>query len=240
MAELIDGSIGMGYGVSLTSFLLLIGFGTAMASAVVHVSEIFTTFVSGISHFRIGNFDKKIFTYLVISGVAGGSIGAYIAVKFKDVALVKPFVSAILLLMGLLIIVRYIKKRDFLIQEYKTPKIRHLIPLGIVASFLDAVGGGGWGPISTPTLIVNNLHPKKVIGSVNFAEFFVTLSISITFFLAMPKIELGHIIPLIIGGLMSAPIAAMLTKRLPHKILGILVGFLIVILSLRTILVEIF
>lgn len=239
MAQLIDGSIGMGYGSSLTSFLLLTGVGTAMATAVVHISEIFTTFVSGVSHFRIGNFDKKIFTYLAIPGVIGGAVGAYIAVAFQNISSIKIFVATILLLMGLLIIVRYTKKRDFLSQEYKTPKIRHIVPLGIVASFLDAIGGGGWGAISAPTLIVNNVHPKKAIGSSSFAEFFVTLSISITFFVAMPQIELGLVIPLVIGGLISAPIAAALTKRLPHKALGILVGSLIIIFSLWTILKSI-
>ena len=236
VAELIDGGIGMGYGVSLTSFLLSIGIGTAMASAIVHISEIFTAFFSGISHFKVGNFDKKIFTYLVIPGTIGGAIGAYTAVKFQDASLIKPFVSGILLLLGLLIIIKYIRKRDILEQEYKTPRIRHLLPIGFAASFVDAIGGGGWGPISTPTLVINNTDPKKAIGSVNFAEFFVTLSIALTFFLTMPKIELGFIAPIIIGGIIAAPIAAMITKRLPHKTVAIIVGCLIIILSLRTIL----
>lgn len=236
IAELIDGGIGMGYGVSLTTFLLSLGIGTAMASAAVHVSEIFTTLTSGVSHFRIGNFDKRIFTYLVIPGVVGGATGAYTAVRFQDVSWIKPFVSGILLLMGLLIIIKYVQKRDALEQEYKIPRRRHLVPLGLVASFIDAIGGGGWGPISTPALIVTDAHPKKAIGSVNFAEFFVTLSISLTFFLTMPRIELGLVIPMVIGGILSAPIAAMATKRLPHKAVGILVGCVIMVLSLRTIL----
>lgn len=236
IAQLIDGGLGMGYGVSLTSLLLSIGVGTAIASAAVHISEIFTTLVSGVSHFKIGNFDKKIFTYLVISGVIGGAIGAYTAVKFQNASLIRPFVSGILLLMGLLIIIKYVKKREILEQEYKIPRRRHLIPLGLVASFIDAIGGGGWGPISTPALIVNNTHPKRAIGSVNFSEFFVTLSISLTFFLTIPKIEWGIIAPMIIGGVVAAPIGAMITKKLPHRVLGIVVGCLIIFLSLRTIL----
>lgn len=236
IAQLIDGGIGMGYGVSLTSLLLSIGFGTAMASAAVHITEIFTTLVSGASHFKLGNFDKKIFTCLAISGVIGGAIGAYTAVKVQDVSLIRPLISGILLLMGLLIIIKYVKKRDILEQEYKIPRRRHLVPLGLVASFIDAIGGGGWGPISTPALIVNDTHPKKAIGSVNAAEFLVTLSISLTFFLTIPKIEWSIIAPMIIGGIIAAPIAAMITKKLSHRALGIAVGCLIIFLSIRTIL----
>lgn len=236
IAQLIDGGIGMGYGVSLTSLLLSIGFGTAMASAAVHMSEIFTTLFSGVSHFKFGNFDKKIFTYLAVSGVIGGAVGAYTAVKFQDISLIKPFVSGILLLMGLLVIIKYVKKSDALEQEYNIPHRRHLVPLGLVASFIDAVGGGGWGPISTPTLVMNNTHPKKAIGSVNAAEFLVTLSISLTFFLTMPKMEWDIIVSMVIGGIIAAPIAAMITKKLPHRALGIAVGCLIIFLSIRTIL----
>ncbi|MBI4357261.1 MAG: sulfite exporter TauE/SafE family protein [Gammaproteobacteria bacterium] len=236
IAELIDGTIGMGYGVSLTTFLLSFGMGTAMASAVVHISEIFTTFVSGVSHFKIGNFDKKIFICLVIPGVIGGAAGAYSAVKFQNASLIKPFISSILLLLGLLIIIKYIKKREFLEQEYQTPRKSHLIPLGLIASFIDAIGGGGWGPISTPALIINNTNPKKAIGSVNFAEFFVTLSISLTFFLAMPKIEWDLLIFMIAGGIIAAPIAAIAMNKLPHRALGIIVGCLVVFLSIKTIL----
>lgn len=236
IAELIDGAIGMGYGVSLTTFLLSIGIGTAMASASVHISEIFTSLVSGISHFKIGNFDKKTFTYLAISGVIGGVSGGYTAVIFQNVSLVRPGVSGILLLMGLLIIKKYFNKRDIVEQKYDIPRGRHLILLGLIASFIDAIGGGGWGPISTTALVVNNTHPKKTIGSVNFAEFFVTLSISLTFFLTLPRIEWGIVLPMIIGGVIAAPIAALITRILPHKTLGITVGFLIMFLSLRTIL----
>lgn len=234
VAELIDGGIGMGYGVSLTSFLLSMGIGTAVASAAVHMSEIFTTLASGISHFRFGNFDRKTFVYLAIPGIVGGAIGAYISVKVQNISVIKPFVSGILLILGLFIIIKYMKKMEII--EYSIPRIRKLVPLGFFAAFIDAIGGGGWGPISTPTLIATNTHPKKTIGSVNFAEFFVTLSISITFFLALGNIEWGMVFPMIAGGLVAAPLAAFLTKKLPHKVVGISVGFLIIILSLRTIL----
>jgi len=236
LAELVDGGLGMGFGVSLTTLLLSSGVGTAIASASVHFTEIATTLFSGVSHFKFGNVDKRIFVTLAISGVIGGSIGAFFAVKLQDITIIRPIISSIMLLMGLLIIVKYIRKRDILQQEYATPHKKHLIPLGLFASFVDAIGGGGWGPISTPVLVVNNAHPTKAIGSVNFAEFFVTLSISVTFFLTLPEIRWEIIIPMTIGGIITAPVAALITKSLPHKVLGIFVGMLIIFLSLRTIL----
>ncbi len=234
IAELIDGGLGMGYGVSLTTFLLSIGLGTAVASAAVHISEIFTTLTSGISHFKLGNFDKKIFSYLGIPGVIGGVAGAIAAVKFQNFSLIKPFVSGVLLVMGGLIIVKYLRRKQA--AEYEIPSKRKLIPLGFAAAFIDAIGGGGWGPITTPTLIATNHNPKKTIGSVNFAEFFITLAISITFFIMLPEIEWAFVIPMIIGGVIAAPIAAAITKKLPHKAVGIVVGCLIILLSIRTIL----
>lgn len=237
IAELIDGSLGMGYGVSLTTFLLSVGFGTAVASAAVHMSEIFTTLAAGISHFKLGNVNKKIFVYLTISGMIGGAIGAYTATKLQDISLITPFVSGILLMLGLLIIIKYTRKKSNV--KYLDPKRRKIVPLGFFAAFIDAIGGGGWGPIATPALITMNTHPKKAIGSVNFAEFFVTLAISITFFMILPKIEWNIVIPMAIGGVIAAPIAAMITKKLPHRALGIAVGCLIIFLSIRTILKSI-
>ena len=238
IAELIDGGIAMGYGVSLTTLLLSIGIGTAVASASVHMAEVFTTLFSGLSHFKLGNFDKKIFAFLAIPGVIGGVLGAYGAVKFQDASSIRPIISGILLVLGTLIVVKFIEKKEMLEHEYERPRIRHLAPLGFVAAFVDALGGGGWGPITTPTLIMNNAHPKQVIGSVNFAEFFVTLAISITFFLALPKIDLAIVVPMIIGGLIAAPIAARITKKLPHRTVGIMVGVLIMLLSLRTLIMA--
>lgn len=236
IAQLIDGDIGMGYGVSLTSLLLTIGFGSAMASALVHLSEIFTSFVSGVSHFYFGNFDKKIFLFLVIPGVIGGVAGVFGAVIFQDAIFIKPIISTILLALGILIIIKFISKKDFLVEEYKSPKVRHLIPLGFIAAFVDAIGGGGWGPISTPVLVIKNADPKKVIGSVNFAEFFVTLAISVSFLVALPKIDWKIVGVLVAGGIIAAPLAAFITKKMPQKMLGVAVGILIVFLSLRTIL----
>ena len=234
IATMIDGGIGMGYGTSLSTLLISIGVGTALASASVHIAEVFTTLFSGISHFKMGNFDQKIFAFLAIPGVFGGSLGAWSAVHFEDATFMRPVISGILLLLGIFIIVKFTRKHELLDKEYERPRIRHLMPLGFVASFIDAVGGGGWGPVTTSTLILRNAHPQQVIGSVNFAEFFVTFAISVTFFLSLPTIDLAIVIPMVVGGLVAAPLGAWLTKKLSHRTLAILVGCLIIFLSLRT------
>ncbi len=238
IATLIDGGIGMGYGVSLTTLLLSIGIGTAVASAAVHISEVVTALVSGVSHFLLGNFDQKVFTFLAIPGVFGGALGAYSAVHLADATFVRPLIACVLLALGVLIITKFVRKRDFLDGEYERPRVRHLMPLGFIASFVDAIGGGGWGPITTPTLIARNANPKEVIGSVNLAEFFIAFSISVTFLLTLPKIDLAIVLPMIVAGIIAAPIGALITKRLPVRTIGIVVGIVIIILSLRTILLA--
>lgn len=235
IATLVDGGIGMGYGVSLTTLLLSIGVGTAVASAAVHISEVVTALVSGVSHFLLGNFDQKIFTFLAIPGVFGGSLGAYTAVHFADATFVKPAIASLLFVLGVLIIVKFVRKKELLEEEYERPRVRHLMPLGFVASFIDAIGGGGWGPITTPTLVMRNAHPQKVIGSVNLAEFFIAFSISLTFFMTLPKIDLAIVLPMIVAGVISAPLGALITKKLPIRTIGIIVGVVIMLISLRTI-----
>jgi uncharacterized protein len=234
VATLIDGGIGMGYGVSLTTLLLSIGIGTAVASASVHIAEVVTALVSGVSHFLLGNFDQKIFTFLAIPGIVGGSLGAWSAVHLQDIAITRPVIAAILLAMGVLIIVKFVRKRELLDAEYDRPRVRHLMPLGFVAAFIDAIGGGGWGPITTPTLVLRNANPQHVIGSVNLAEFFIAFSIAFTFLLTLPSLDLAIVIPMIIAGILAAPLGALITKRLPVRTLGIIVGIIISLLSLRT------
>jgi len=236
VATTIDGGIGMGYGTSLTTLLLSIGVGTAVASASVHIAEVFTALASGLSHFKMGNFDQKIFAFLAIPGVFGGVLGAWSAVQFENEPFIRPAIGFILLVLGILIIVKFMRKKEILDAEYDRPRVRHLMPLGFVAAFIDAIGGGGWGPIATPTLVLRNAHPQQVVGSVNFAEFFVAFAISVTFFFSLPPVELTIIIPMVVGGLLAAPLGAWLTKRIPHKTVGILVGGLIILLSMRTIL----
>ncbi|MDD5290998.1 MAG: sulfite exporter TauE/SafE family protein [Patescibacteria group bacterium] len=232
IAQMIDGTLGMAYGVSANTLLLTFGLSPMVASACVHTSEIFTTLASGISHFKFGNVDKKLFFSLLIPGVIGGASGAYILTEFPGDR-IKPFVSAYLLLMGIRIIWKAFRKAKS--QEVK--KIR-AVPLGLVGGFFDAIGGGGWGPIVTTTLVANGNHPRFVIGSVNAAEFFVTVAESITFFVTIGSLLTQYwqvIVGLLVGGVLAAPLAAYACKRISPKKLMVVVGILIVLLSLRTI-----
>lgn len=232
VAQMIDGALGMAYGVSSNTFLLSVGVPPAAASASVHMAEVIITGVSGAFHWRLGNIDWTLVKRLVIPGVIGGVIGAYLLTAIPG-EFIKPFVSAYLVVMGTVIIIKAIRR----ITEQKAQ--RHLGFLGLVGGFFDAVGGGGWGPIVTTTLVARGKEPRYAIGSVNFSEFFVTLFESITFVLTLQfasywKIILG----LLIGGVIAAPLAALVAKRVPARVLMLLVGTLIVLLSLRTILLA--
>lgn len=232
IAQMIDGALGMAYGVSSNTFLLSIGVPPAIASASVHSAEVFTTAVSGLSHFSLGNVDRKLFLKLVIPGVLGGILGAYVLTLDKEGNIIKPFVSAYLLIMGCLILWRAAQK----VHEFKQP--RFLIPLGAVGGFFDAIGGGGWGPIVTTTVIAQGHNPRLSIGSVNAAEFFVTFAEAATFVITIPALISQHwriILGLFLGGALAAPLAAYACKKLPTRLLMVLVGILIIILSVRTI-----
>ena len=230
-AQIIDGSLGMAYGVSSNTFLLSLGIPPAAASASVHMAEVVTTGVSGISHWRLGNIDKNLIKRLLIPGMVGGVIGAYLLTAIPG-DVIKPYVSAYLLIMGIIILVKAMQKN----QEHKEVT-SHLSILGLIGGFFDAVGGGGWGPIVTTTLVARGKHPRFAIGSVNFSEFFVTLAESITFVLTLSFGKYWLIIlGLLIGGAIAAPMAAFMAKKLPTKALMILVGVLIIVLSLRTLL----
>jgi uncharacterized membrane protein YfcA len=229
MAQMIDGALGMAYGVTTTTFFLSLGIPPAIASACVHTSEIFTTAVSGLSHFKFGNIDRRVFVKLLIPGIIGGALGAYILTELPGEK-IEPFVALYLLVMGLIILLRVWKK----IQKTETKT--KLIPLGLVGGFFDAIGGGGWGPIVTTTLVARGNTPRFVIGSVNSAEFFVTISESMTFIVTIGTLLVQHwekIVGLMIGGVLAAPLAAYVCKRIPTRTLMILVGLLIVGLSMR-------
>lgn len=228
-AQMIDGAIGMAYGVTSSSVLLSVGIPPATTSACVHAAETFTTFVSGVSHWKFGNVDRKLLLRLAVPGAIGGAIGAYLLTNL-DGEMVKPFISGYLLLMGVYIVWCAVRRRT---SEGAEPS--RVAPLGFIGGLLDSLGGGGWGPIVTTTLIGQGATPRYAIGTVNLAEFFVTLTISATF-VATIGLELWPIIAgLIIGGVIAAPFAAYATKMLPDKVLMILVGCVVVILSLRTI-----
>ncbi|MGX5390000.1 sulfite exporter TauE/SafE family protein [Bacillus thuringiensis] len=241
LAQLIDGSLGMAYGVSTSTLLLTFGIAPAMASASVHLSEIVTTAVSGVSHIKFGNVDKKALFRLIIPGAIGGFIGAcFLSSLPGDV--VKPFISLFLMLLGLYILARFL----FMSKENKQKKFLELsrkqaIPLGLIAGFADATGGGGWGPITTPILMLKKgVEARKVIGTVDTSEFVIAVATTIGFLISLgwEAVNWYWVIALMIGGIFAAPIAAWLVQKLPNYILGVVVGGFIVIINAYNVLSE--
>jgi uncharacterized membrane protein YfcA len=227
IAQMIDGTLGMAYGVSATSLLLTRGIAPAVASATVHAAEVFTTGISGASHHYFGNVDRRLFWRLVIPGVIGAVIGAYILSQIPGERF-KPVIAVYLLGMGVLIVVRVFKTVPPLSVT------THLTPLGFFGAFIDAVGGGGWGPVVASTLIARGNHARLTVGSVNAAEFFVTLAASVTFIVTMGLSHWPIILGLAIGGAVAAPLGAWACKRIPHRPFMLLVGLLVIGLSIRT------
>lgn len=227
-AQLVDGALGMGYGATATSFLLAYGIPPAISSTGVHVAEMFTTGASAISHHRFGNINKKLVRHLLIPGVLGSIAGAYLLSDVIDGDAIKPFIAVYMIVLAIIIIRKALQNN---IIKKKTKK------LGILASFggfMDAVGGGGWGPIVTSTLLGRGRHPRYTIGSVNAAEFAVSFASGITFMLFGGINGWQVIIGLIAGGVIAAPIAAILVNKIKRKPMMIAVGILIIILSIRT------
>jgi uncharacterized membrane protein YfcA len=233
LAQIIDGSLGMAYGVSSTTFLLSTGVSPAAASASVHTAEVFTTLVSGLSHLRLGNVDKSVFKKLLIPGVIGGVLGAYTLSTLPGNT-IKPFISFYLMLMGIRILWKALKKTP------AAHNLAHLFPLALLGGLFDAIGGGGWGPIVTTTLVARGNNPRLTIGSVNLAEFFVTLAEVFTFLLTIKLTEYGTVIlGLVIGGGLAAPMAAYVCRKVPARGLMTIVGCLIIGLSIRTVVLAI-
>jgi uncharacterized membrane protein YfcA len=225
LAQMIDGALGMAYGVTSTTFLMASGVSPAMASASVHLAEVFTTGVSGIAHARLGNVNKRLFLRLLVPGIAGAVTGAYILTSI-DGKTIKPFIAAYLLLMGLYIISKVYRKFTVMRGEPK-----HVAKLALFGGFLDAVGGGGWGPVVTTTLVGTGHDPRTTIGSVNFAEFFLTFASAIAFATLVGFGPWVIVAGLVAGGLFSAPLAAYACSRLKVKTLLLLVGTLITLVS---------
>ncbi len=209
VAQMIDGTLGMAYGVSSTSFLISTGITPAVASASVHASEIFTTGISGLSHWHFKNLNKKLFIQLAIPGIVGSALGAYVLSSF-DGDILKPYITVYLLLMGGRILYKALKKKSM--KKSLKPYSNSI--LGIVGGFVDASGGGGWGPVVTTTLIGTGENPKKTIGTVNTAEFLVTLASSSVFTMLIGLSHWNIIIGLIIGGIFAAPLAAFLCHKI--------------------------
>lgn len=225
LAQAVDGALGMAYGVTSSTFLLSAGASPAMASASVHIAEIFTTGVSGVAHARYGNVDRKLFLRLLVPGIIGAVLGA-VVVTHVDARLMKPVISAYLLIMGLTILSkawRAIRRRK------DAPK--HVGKLALFGGFVDAAGGGGWGPVMTTSLVGAGHDPRTTIGSVNFAEFFLALAGAASFTMMAGSGVWLLVLGLVIGGLFAAPFAAMVTRRLRVRTLLILVGTLITCVS---------
>ena len=232
VAQMIDGALGMAYGVSSNTFLLSLGIPPAAASASVHMAEVVTTGVSGFSHWKLGNVDWKLVHRLLIPGVIGGVAGAYVLTSI-DGDIIKPYIAVYLLIMGGVIIYKALTiKLRHKPDQYHGPRISLL---GLFGGFCDAIGGGGWGPVVTSTLVASGKNPRMTIGSVNFSEFFVTLGQSIVFVVTLSFWKYWQIIlGLLLGGAIAAPIAAKVAQKLPMKALMIFVGALIMVLSIRT------
>ena len=236
-AEFIDGSLGMGYGVTSSSFIITLGVAPAIVSASVHTAEIFTTFFAGMSHWKFGNIRKDIAVPLIVPGVIGGILGATLLSNIPAY-ITKPVIALFLAFIGLIIFIRFVMRKNIIVAD-KPISRTGLSTLGFIAAFCDACAGGGWGPIATPTLIMSNKsQPRKVVGSVDASEFFVTIAETITFMLLLgpENFHWNWVLALIIGGGIAAPVAAYTCKRITMRLLGILVGLILLITNLRTLL----
>jgi uncharacterized membrane protein YfcA len=237
-AQLVDGSLGMAYGVTSTTLLLAIGTNPAAASATVHLAEIGTTLVSGAAHWRFGNVDWKVVAKIGIPGAVGAFAGAtFLSNLSTETA--APVMSLILLALGLYILTRFTISGLPKTNLGKPLRKRFLTPLGLVAGFVDSTGGGGWGPVGTPAILASGrLEPRKTIGSIDTSEFLVAIAASIGFFVGIgsEQIDFAWVGALLAGGVVAAPIAAWLVRHVPPRVLGSAVGGVIILTNVRTLL----
>ncbi|XQA69205.1 sulfite exporter TauE/SafE family protein [Xanthomonas sacchari] len=224
-AQLVDGALGMAFGLVSSSVLLSLGLPPAVVSASVHSAEVFTTGASGLSHLALGNVDKRLFLRLALPGMVGGVAGAYVLTQLPG-ELIRPFVYLYLLALAVLILLRAAGR------ALPRREVRRVPLLGFVAGLLDASGGGGWGPVATSTLLAHGGQARTTIGTVNAAEFLVTLSISLTFLLTMGVQHLDIVLGLLVGGMLAAPLAALLVKHVRERWVLVAVGLLVLGISL--------
>ena len=238
LAQLVDGSLGMAYGVTSSSLLLATGIAPAAASAAVHLSEVGTTLASGAAHWRFGNIDWRVVSIMAIPGGVFAFIGATFLVSL-DGDTAKPWVALLLLSLGVYVVYRFLRlggRRPAFRGRVKTV---FLVPLAAVAGTMDAIGGGGWGPVGTTSLLASGrIEPRKVVGSVDTAEFVVAVGASLGFLLGLGSagIDFAWVGALLIGGVIAAPFAAYLVRHLPARILGTAAGGLIIITNVKTVL----
>jgi uncharacterized membrane protein YfcA len=229
VAQLVDGALGMGYGVTSATVLLSAGINPAAISGSIHTAEMFASGASGYSHYKFGNVNKKLLKALLIPGVIGAITGAILLVYLGDKHsnYIRPILACYTLLLGIRILI------NAFIQQKKQQKFKRYSLLAGAGGFLDSFGGGGWGPIVTTTLITKGRSPKYVIGTVSLTEFFVTLASAFTFFTLIGVSHWQTILGLIIGGLIAAPIAAKLAGKLPRKTAFTLLGLLVIWWSVK-------
>ena len=228
-AQLVDGSLGMGYGLTSSTLLMAIGLAPAAASASVHLAEIGTTATSAYSHARMGNVDKTVLRRIALPGAIGAFVGATVLSGLSTQA-ARPWASTLLLVLGFYVLFRYLRHRQVALKKGR-PGTRFLAPLGLVGGFVDATGGGGWGPVTTPALLANGrMAPNRVIGTVNAAEFLVAVAASVGFLIGLgfSALQWQILLPLMIGGMIAAPIGAWVAHRLPMRIMGVAVGGMII------------
>ena len=237
LAQLVDGTLGMGFGVTSATILLWMGVAPAAASAATHAAKLPTTLVSGLAHWRQGNVDNKIFVRLALPGAVAAFVGAVVLTGLS-LAAAKSWMSGLLLFFGVVIFLRFGLGKRLVPQPRNGHRARWLVPIGALGGFVDATGGGGWGPVVTPSLMTVTAHePRKVVGTVNAAEFVVAVAASLGFLtgIAQEDIPWSAVLGLVVGGVIVAPFAARLAGRLPHAPMGTLVGGLIILVNLLTI-----
>ena len=238
IAQLIDGSLGMAYGVTSSTLLLAAGVAPAAASAAVHFSELGTSLVSGASHHKFGNVDWRTVSILAVPGFIGAFVGATL-LSSMDAAVAKPVVAVILLSLGFYVVYRFLKLGGARPTFKGRPSAFFLAPMGLVAGTLDAVGGGGWGPVGTTSLLSSGrLEPRKVVGSIDTSEFVVAVGASLGFLVGLGSqgINWGYAVALLAGGVVAAPIAAWLVRHLAARVLGVAAGGLIILTNSKTLL----
>ena len=237
IAQLVDGSLGMAYGVTSTTLLLAVGISPALASASVHIAEVGTCAMSGVSHWRFGNVDWSKIVWLAVPGAIGAFLGAVVLVSVITAEAAEPIVAVFLFSLGIFILARFsFRRHERPVRERPVPRA-FMGPLGFVAGFLDAAGGGGWGPISTPTLLSSGrMQPRKVIGTVDTSEFLVAFAASVGFLISLSFADIPWQLvgALLLGGLIAAPIAAWIVRILPARIMGTAVGGFILIVNMKT------
>ncbi|WP_084040486.1 sulfite exporter TauE/SafE family protein [Demequina sp. NBRC 110053] len=235
-AQLVDGSLGMAYGVTSTTLLLAAGIAPAAASATVHLAEVGTTLASGAAHWKLGNVDWRVVRRVGIPGAAGAFLGATVLSNLST-EVAAPVMAAILLALGVYVLLRFTIWGVRHAPDRRPLGKRFLAPLGLVAGFVDATGGGGWGPVGTPALLASGrMEPRKVIGSIDTSEFLVALAASLGFLIGIGTagIDAGWVLALLAGGLVAAPIAAWLVRVIPPRLLGAAVGGLIILTNTRS------